>query len=240
MFGGSPAPLLTITIEIRELKEISLRGGVLIDCIGGTSFDRSVIGKFLIDQLKMEPIAIVESDPFPPVSIIQNSKPSFPMQVFANMTSKVAVVISSFTPSGEVVKPLARSLLAWAHNKSIAFTISCSVVHPTAIQSDICAAWSTSNAEIRVEQSRIDRVESVELTGVPAVILNEGSWNNQDVIVLITQLQGCDDGGTSVANCILQGIDILLPEVKINFDASLGAINQRLALNVGGKTAVGT
>lgn len=217
-----------------------MRGGVLIDCIGRTVFDRTVVGQYLIEQLAMEPVAIVESDPFPAVSVLKDARPCFPMQIYANLPSKVAVVVSNFTPQGEVVKPLARSLLAWAHNKSIAFTISSFGVRPEFIKGDICAAWSTANARARVEQSRIDRAaDFMELTGLPAVMLNEASWNNQDVVVLIAQLTAADDGGSGVADCILQGIDILLPDIKINLDPSTAEVQQRVALNVGSRTTVG-
>jgi uncharacterized protein len=207
---------LTITIEIRELGEILLRGGVLIDCISGPHHENLRVGRYLIEQLNMEQIAVIESDSFPVISTVYKSKPHFPMRVYANQSSKISVIISDFTPNQVVTRSLGKSLISWAKNKSIALIITSYQVPTHELRSDVGAACSTTNARLRVEQSRIDQIDFVRLAGLPAVLLNEGNWMGMDVIALVLQASTSTRKEPTVAERIVQGIDVLLPEIKFD------------------------
>jgi predicted ATP-grasp superfamily ATP-dependent carboligase len=207
---------LTVIIEIRELAEIHLRGGVLIDCISGTNHESSRVGRYLIQELNMEQIAILESDQFPSICTIVDGKPSFPMRVYSNQSSKLAVIVSDFIPGASIEKSLGKSIVSWAKSKSIALILTFYQVSPPEIGIDLGAACSTKTAKMRLEQSRIDLVNSVRITGLPAVLLNEGNWLNMDVISLILQSVHSGKHSSSVAERLVQGIDILLPEIKFD------------------------
>ena len=53
---------------------------------------------------------------------------------------------------------------------------------------EIYAVASTKKAQERLEKVEIVRLSSGSITGIPALLLNEGSWMNFDVIVLLTKV----------------------------------------------------
>ena len=208
---------MTVPIEIRELREIQLRGGVLIDCISAPNHENSRVGLYLIDELNMEQIAIIDSEVFPCVSSIIERKPHFPMRVYANQSSKTAVIVSDFVPGPVCERSLGKSIINWAKSKSISLVITSFQISSYAMPVDIGAACSTQSAQIRLEQSRIDQVNNVRLTGLPAILLNEGYWLNMDVISLVLQDQPSEAlHKTNLTERIVQGIDVLLPDIKFD------------------------
>jgi predicted ATP-grasp superfamily ATP-dependent carboligase len=207
---------LTVTIEIRELGEIHLRGGVLIDCISGPNHENPLVGRYLVEELNMEQIAVLECDLFPSISVIADGKPNFPMRVYANQSSKIAVIVSDFVPNPVSERSLGKAIISWAKSKSVALIVTSYQVAPHEIGIDIGAACSTNTARLRLEQSRIDRLDSVRIAGLPAILLNEGNWLNMDVISFVLQSAPSSEPSHYVAERIVQGIDVLLPEIKFD------------------------
>jgi predicted ATP-grasp superfamily ATP-dependent carboligase len=208
---------LTVAIEVREMRDLRLHGGVLIDCINGEGLERSILGNSLVKQLNMEIVAAVESDSFPAISSIIQSAPNFPMRIYANMHVKVAVIMSDFIPDKDVLKPLARSLLGWAQSRSIAFVITSCAVKSEDMFDDLGVVCSTPNAKLRASFSRMDLLDNITVSGLPAVLLNEGSWNNAEVILLVAKP---NKDSVPAEGIVMQGIDVLLPEIKVSLDSA--------------------
>jgi uncharacterized protein len=221
---------LTITIEIRELRPVSLRGGVLIDCTRTANGDGPIEGSFLVDQLGLELIGVIDSDEFPPVGTVINSKPNFPMRIYADTESKIAVISSDFGPSEHVLRPLGRSILAWARRQAFSLIITTCWSGPSELGGDIAGAYSTENARLRLEQSRISYVGRAQVFGLPAILLNEGSWGNMDVIAIITS-SPTGASQLSTSEKIIAGIDVLLPEVKFRSFAPSLDKDEQIALS---------
>lgn len=213
---------MPISIEIRELSEIKLRGGILIDCTSTPSMDRSNLANRLVSHLEMHIAAYVECDSFPTLSTVIDSSPHPPMRIYANPASKLGLILSDFVPASEVEKPLGRSILTWAKSKSIAMVVTSVIGQDNIMECDMAAIGSTSNCKRRIEYSKIEQVEHLQLSGIPAVLLNEGSWTGFDVIALVIKQQVARASSLTQENMedrIIQGIDVILPEMKLNFDA---------------------
>jgi len=220
---------LATSIEIRELKEIRLRGGVLIDCTNTADFERSKLADRLISHLNLEIVAYVESDSFPSIATIIEAVPHPPMRIYSNHASKIGVIKSDFVPSDDVEKPLGRSLLSWARNKAVGMILTSVLASPVdPIESDLGAISTTSNARRRVEHSKIDPVGRLTVEGLPAALLNEASWTNFDVIALVVRaLHSSEERESEVSplqnieEIIIQGIDVIIPEIKMNFEDTI-------------------
>ena len=207
---------MTVAIEIRELQEIQLRGGVLIDCINGPNYEIMQIGRYLIRELNMDQIAAIECDLFPSISSILGGKPSFPMRVYANQSMKISVIVSDFQPNPVCERSLGKSLINWVKSRSMALVITSFQLPSTEPVIDLGAVCSTNTARLRLEQSRIDPVDNIRISGLPAILLNEGFWVNMDVISLVFQPFSFGRQKTSIGERIVQGIDVLLPEAKFD------------------------
>ncbi|MHB8566709.1 MAG: hypothetical protein ACYC7D_08155 [Nitrososphaerales archaeon] len=124
----------------------------------------------------------VESDSFQSISTVISSVPHPTMRIFSNQSNKIGVIVSDFVPPTETERPLGRSILSWARNKSVALIVTNAVSSEGTLQSDLGAVSSTQNVRRRIEHSGIDLIDNPSLLGLPAILINEGSWTNTDVL----------------------------------------------------------
>ena len=84
-------------ISIREITPINIEGGYLIDGFPSTGYTSAIATESLINTSHFELAGFIDSDSFPPVSIIKNGKPNYPSRIFVNNNEKVAVFSSYLT-----------------------------------------------------------------------------------------------------------------------------------------------
>ncbi|MEE9241917.1 MAG: PAC2 family protein, partial [Nitrosopumilaceae archaeon] len=101
-------------ISIREIKPINIEGGYLIDGFPSTGYTSAIATESLINTSQFELAGFIDSDSFPPVSIIKNGKPNYPSRIFVNNDVKVAVFSSYLTLHESLHRSLAKSMLKWA------------------------------------------------------------------------------------------------------------------------------
>jgi predicted ATP-grasp superfamily ATP-dependent carboligase len=65
-------------VEIVELKRMDLRNAVIIDGFPSIGLVSSIVANYLIALLKLEYIAVMDSDAFPTLSLIRNGEPLGP------------------------------------------------------------------------------------------------------------------------------------------------------------------
>ncbi len=78
-------------IRIRELKPLNLEGGYLIDGFPSVGFSSAIASESMIHTSQFELAGIIDSDMFPPISIIKDGKPNYPTRIFVNEDLKVGV-----------------------------------------------------------------------------------------------------------------------------------------------------
>ena len=183
-------------IEIRTIKEVNLKGGIVLDGFPSIGLINAIASGCFIRSLKNELVAVLDSLAFPALSVIYNGTPNFPARIYANEDLRIAFLISELNLDQSLYYSVSKTILQWAKKNECELVISAAGM-PTEISSastkiskiqDIYAVASTKKAQEKLEKAEIIQLSSGSVTGIPALLLNEGAWMNFDVIVLLTKV----------------------------------------------------
>jgi uncharacterized protein len=209
-----------MTIEIREFKKITLEGSTVIDGFASFGLVSSITATYLVDSFNLDQIAALDSPHFPPVSLVYDSKPKFPARIYASEAPKLAVFLSEFTPHAHLARDLAKTVLSWAREHYCS-----SIVSPVGIPieegSDIPpgpephGVSSTDRARERLNQAGIAQLQLGIIGGISGILLNEGRWNNFDVISLTVGAHKEFPDARAAAK-VIEALNRLHQELKID------------------------
>lgn len=177
-------------IDIKELKPINLEGGFLIDGFPSVGFTSAIATESMIQTSDFDLVGIIDSESFPPVSLVKDGKPNYPSRVFVNNELKLAVFSSYLTIHESLHKTVANAMLKWAKKQKIKLIVSSVAAKTTKDSDKILAAGSTESARKRLEEAGLKVLEHGTIPGIPGRLLNEGSLNGQDVIVILFHSAG--------------------------------------------------
>jgi uncharacterized protein len=211
-------------IEVKKFKDVNLENGTIIEGSPGVGLVSSIAATHLVDFLKLDQICAFDSEAFPPTSMIYASKPKYPARIYADSKHKIGVFLSEFTPIPQLHRSMALKLMEWCKEQKIRRIVSmeglpsdikCLPTEPIEkIETKVFGIGSTDQARKEIKKAKIDALETGMIYGVSGVLLNEGRWNNYDVITLLAE--ACVDIPDSMAAAkILEAIDKLIPEIKI-------------------------
>ncbi len=105
---------MVVEIDIRKYKDINLRDGVVLDGFPSVGLVSSISASYLISSLQLDQIAVLDSEHFPPVSLVYEGKPKFPARIHASENHKMAVFSAEFTPNPSLDRAIGRKILSWA------------------------------------------------------------------------------------------------------------------------------
>jgi len=111
-------------IRIKELIPMNLEGGYLIDGFPSVGFTSAIATESLIHTSQFELAGIIDSESFPPVSLIKDGKPNYPTRIFVNSDLKVAVFSSYLTLHESLHRKVGRTMLKWAEKHKISLILS--------------------------------------------------------------------------------------------------------------------
>ncbi len=214
-------------IQIYEMKRVDLKGATIIDGFPSVGLVSSIAANYLIKVLNLEHIGIMDSEHFPTVSLIRDSKPLGPVRIYAGEKGRrgdqIVAFISEFQPPGALIRPIAHTLVQWAIDQRCKMILSPEglVVDPelkdTADISDIVfGIASTPQARELLKENNIRPFEEGVISGVAGVLLCEGRKRDFNVATLLAEAHP-DFPDARAAALVLEAIDRLL--LGIEFDA---------------------
>ena len=197
-------------IRIKELRPINLEGGYLVDGFPSVGFTSAIATESMIQTSQFSLAGVIDSDSFPPMSLIKESKPNYPTRIFVNDELKVSVFLSYLTLHESLYREVARTMLKWAKKQKIELIVSSMAVKSTDKIEGMVAVGNTDSARTKLKKSGIKVLEYGTITGIPGMLLNEGSITGQDVIVILFHSDGTGpDFKSSAELCI--GMSQLIP-----------------------------
>jgi uncharacterized protein len=206
-----------VEIEVRKFKDIDLRGGSVLEAIPTVGLSSTIACSYLISALGLDQISALESDDFPPVSMIYSKKPKFPARIYARDDLKLAVFISEVPLPPSIHRPLARTLLMWTRDQGCREIICIEGLPISEGGNRPLRLWgvgSTDRAREKLEASGIEQLETGMISGVSAVLLNEGRWVKFDVISLLAETRAFMPDALAAAK-LVEGVDSLLPQLEV-------------------------
>jgi len=177
-------------ITIKELRSLNLEGGYLIDGFPSVGLSSVIATESMMNASQFKLAGIVDSDIFPPISLIKNGKPNFPARLFVNDDIKVAAFLSHIAVEGSLHKIIAKKMLSWAKKEKISLIVSSVPVKSTENKDEVLVVGSTENSRKKIKELGLKTLENGTVPGIPGVLLNEGSLNQQDVIVILFSSDG--------------------------------------------------
>ncbi|MDE1830335.1 MAG: proteasome assembly chaperone family protein [Thaumarchaeota archaeon] len=172
-------------ITIRELKSINIEGGFVIDGFPYAGLANAIATESLINTTaQFELAGVLDSELFPPISIIRDEIPGFPARIFVNKELKVAVFSSYLTPHESLHREVAKAMLKWSNDHKCSLIVSSSAVK-TEEKPFVIGVATTAEARKRLADADIPILKNGTVPGIPGILLNEGSITNTSVIVLL-------------------------------------------------------
>ena len=201
-------------IDIKEIIPINVENGILINGFPSTGLTSAVATESLISTTEFELGGIIDSDRFPPISIVKNGLPNYPTRIFVNNELKVAVFSSYLTLDVSLHKTAAKLMLNWAKEKKCSTIIS-SITVKGGINEEVVAVASTGTARGKLVKAGLTVIENATIPGISGVLLNEGMLNGQDVIVLLISSDKDIPDFTATSN-LCNVLTKLVPGVSCN------------------------
>ncbi|MGY5142765.1 MAG: proteasome assembly chaperone family protein [Nitrosopumilus sp.] len=177
-------------IRIKELKPLNLEEGYLIDGFPSAGFSSAIATESMVHTSNFQLGGIIDSDAFPPISIIKNGKPNYPSRIFVNEDLKVSIFLSYLTLDQSLHRVAAKTMLKWAQKHKIKLIVSSIAVKTTEGGETMIGIGSTESAREKVRNAGLKVLEHGTVPGIPGMLLNEASITGQEVIVLIFQTDG--------------------------------------------------
>jgi uncharacterized protein len=208
---------MEIEIKVYKYKDMDLEGATIIEGFPTVGLVSSIAANYLIGALALDQITALDSHAFPPVSMVYASKPKFPARIYADAQWKVAVFLSEFTPSPQLARPLAHTILMWAKENKCSMIVTSEglpVGHKKG-EIHVYAVGSTPHARELCKKNGIPQLETGIITGVTGVLLNEGRIRGFDIISLLVEVVP-DMPDARAAAKIVEAIDRLLPQISID------------------------
>jgi len=181
-----------MSIEVRELRSVDLKGGTVIDGFPSLGLANAIASECMIETLQLDLVAVLDSEKFPSLSTIYRSKPYFPARIHANEDLKLAVFVSEVSFKEPLLRQIAKTMLKWAqeHKCSLLLSAAGLPVEDSEKMADIdlLAVGSTANALKKIQDAGIKMLEHGAISGIPSILLNEGRLANLDVIVFLVKV----------------------------------------------------
>jgi uncharacterized protein len=234
-------------IEIRRInkdKRLNIKGGIVLDGFPSTGLVNAIASECLIHSIGTELVAVLDSQYFPPVSIISNYIPQYPARIYVNEGLKVSFFLSELNIDRSIQKAVANTILEWAIENECRLIISAEGIVSSSdgesstnrgggdaestkdskhiSKPEVFAVSSTPSAAKIIKQhaSHFTHLRSGSITGIPAILLNEGTLRNLDVIVfLVNTLKDTPD--FRAAAIVSEAISRLVPNLSCDIGSLL-------------------
>ena len=177
-------------IKIKELEPLNLEDGYLIDGFPSVGFSSAIASESMIHTSKFELVGVIDSDIFPPISVVKDGKPNYPSRIFVNKDLKVGIFLSYLTLDQSLHRVAAKTMLKWAKKHKIGLIVSSVAVKSQKGSEEVMGIGNTDSARAKIKEAGLKVLENGTIPGIPAILLNEGSMTDQDVIVIIFHTDG--------------------------------------------------
>ena len=209
--------IMTGDIKITELRDFDLKDGYIVDGFPYNGYAGSIAAESMVRTSEFEFAGFMDSNSFPPVSIVRDGIPNYPVCIFVNEKLKVAVFLSHLHLPDSFSKEIATSILQYAKKHNCKLVISSmKMTWASKSSKEISAIGSTSNARDRIKKLGMDIVLNATMPGIPGILLVQGRFSNQDVIVLLFSEKSNENTDLEWGAKLCLTIGMLIPNLPCN------------------------
>jgi uncharacterized protein len=214
-------------ITVIEYDAIDLSNAMVIIAFPTVGLISSIAGHFIIDSLKLKEVGAITSRYLSPTAVIHKSRPSPPVRIYIGKKEcgprescdRLAVIISEFMPSMEIIKPLADTIFDWVIEKGGKIITGLEGTHALGdIEEknlEVYGVGTTRYMSSFLKKYKIKETKEGMITGITGVLLYEGVLRKRDVVCLLAEAHA-DYPDSRAAGNLLGKLDVMLPGIKID------------------------
>lgn len=184
----------------------------------------SIAANFIIRTSKLERVAGMTADSFPPYTLVHEGVPSPPVRVYAGERNckdgekcqQLITVAAEFMPKPDLVKPLVDRLLDYCSDKGIGTIVALEGINwPGTEEPRIFGVGSTGTSRDMLKRYGVEELKEGMVSGISGVLLYEGEMRGIDVICLLGPARSNFPDARGSAK-LLEVVAKMLPEIKID------------------------
>lgn len=213
---------------IHEYKKVKLDRAMVVVGFPSVGLVSSIASNFIVKQMKLQKIAAILSNDFPPYSIVHDGEIVPPMRIYAGSRmcddqgekcEQLIVITSEFMPAPSLLRPLIDLILDWCKKNDINTVLSLEGMNvgDNPEQREILAVATGERCKSMLSTYGLKEFNEGMVSGVSGVLLYEADRLNQDVICLLGPARSDYPDARGAAR-LLEQVAKMLPELKLDPD----------------------
>jgi uncharacterized protein len=176
-------------VKIVENEGVSLRSPVVIEGLPDVGLVGVIGTLHLAESLKLEEIAHLESNLFPPVMVLHKGIIIDPVRILGNQ--EMVVVTSEIAIPPRAIYPLAEELVGWIKEKGARLVISLTgIPEPNRLEIEKPLVFGVGNSPFSMSLLKDNQVEVMEegfIAGIYALVMRQCLRRNIPSLTLMVQ-----------------------------------------------------
>ncbi|MFX0016285.1 MAG: proteasome assembly chaperone family protein [Promethearchaeota archaeon] len=222
----------TNDFEIRDVVDIDLKGGTLIECFPSISALALITANIILEssgrqgRWSLDQVAVGDSNQIPAICVVYYSKPKFPIRIYASSEAKVALLASEVPQYPPITREIGKKIFHWSKKKGIDRIVSVEGFKSDYTQSPqdlpyrVFGIGTTESCRNFLREKKITPLDHGVIKGLSAVLLNEGWYNRSEVIVILGEIRQHYPEVRTAAR-VIEVLNQLIPSLKIGIEPIL-------------------
>jgi uncharacterized protein len=214
-------------IIIRQNVKKNLKGSTFICGFPGVGLVGNIVANFLVNNLKLDQIGVIDSDTFPSISVVKDGIPNHPMRLYAGeqvcnngKCNQIVICVSDFVPPASATKDLVNTIFDWAKDQGFVSFITGEGFTTAPNDGEekeaiVYGVTSTESSKAWISDAKVKPFEFGTIGGFTGVMLSEGRLRSQNVLGLLAEVEE-DVPDARAASKIIESIDKLLLEIDLD------------------------
>ncbi|HDI73072.1 MAG TPA: proteasome assembly chaperone family protein [Candidatus Altiarchaeales archaeon] len=177
------------SIKIIETTKLVMEKPVVIIGIPDIGLVGSIATFHILDKLKLEEIAHLESDKFPPVIVVHDKRPKSPIRIYGN--KDILILISEIPITSSLIPEISRSLIEWFKTKDVSLVMSLGgIAHPDRLEikkPTVYGLGTDEETDEILKKNDINIFEEGLIVGPNGIIIRDCMKNGIPSLYLMTE-----------------------------------------------------
>ena len=217
---------MSSNIIIHQTSGKNFKGSTFICGLPGVGLVGNIVANFLVNNLKLKQVGIIDGPAFPSISVVKDGIPNHPMRLYAGeqicndgKCNQIVICVSDFVPPVSVTKDLVDCIFDWAKEKGCtSFIIGEGFSIPQKKEDKGSIVYGVSSTEASrnwISNAKVTPFEFGTIGGFTGVMLNQGRLRSVNVLGLLAEVEE-DIPDALAASKIIEAIDKLLLEIELD------------------------
>jgi uncharacterized protein len=213
---------------IHEYSQLKPNQAMAIIGFPSVGLVSSIAANFIARTMKLDLIAAVISDEFPPYTIIHDGAVAPPVRIYAGKRTcnekgenceQLVLITAEFMPTPNLLRPLVQLILEWCKKNDVNKIVALEGINvgDNPEQKEILAVATGENCRAMLQTYGIKEMKEGMVSGTSGVLLYEADRLGRDVICLLGPARSEYPDARGAAR-LLEYVTKMIPELKLDPD----------------------